>query len=343
MWLMKKNGWLLLFMFVLLALFYFVPGETDDAFSQKTVQALVIDTTPTCLDRSNIPAEEWHWLYIPSDPSELETSEYYGYLSGQLIQAGVVDASECPLGGLWPNGFANSCGLEKAYEVAIYLQNVYDEDILAAGINTGTPPVMLKQLMRQESQFWPIRTDAFHYGLGHVTYVGVMNGLMWNPTFYQEICEAINNGPCPHQSFNSTRDSDLLLASTVLAMMDASCPDCEYAIDIPKAKRSVSYIAQIVFGYCRQTSQVIYNATDEFSNQVVDYATIWKLTLLNYNAGPLCVYNAVKASYDPKNPGKITWGQISSRTTSAICRRGVLYVDAITAPYYNFGPPPQTP
>lgn len=336
---MKKNGWFFLFLPILgLSYFFILGGQTSDV--QKKVMALVIDTAPACLDRSDIPAEEWHWLYIPTDPVELATREYYGYLSGQLIKTGVVDASECPLGGLWPNGYANSCGLEKAYETAIYLQNVYDEDILAAGNNTGTPPVMLKQLIRQESQFWPIRTDAYHYGLGHITYLGAINGLTWNPTLYQDVCETVNNGPCPHFYFSPSRPSDLMLASTLLSLMDASCPTCEYKIDIPKAKRSISYIAQVLFGYCRQTSQVVYNATGSYSSRIVDYTTIWKLTLLNYNAGPMCVYNAVKASYTPLTPNKITWGLISANTSSAACRRGVLYVDAITQPYYDFGPPP---
>jgi hypothetical protein len=335
---MKKYGWLFLLLILLAASYSLF---VDDRFSavQKKVLSLVIDTTPICLDRSNIPTEELHWLYIPADPAELATREYYGYLSGQLILTGVVDASECPLGGLWPNGYANSCGLEKSYETAIYLQNVYDEDILAAGNNIGTPPVMLKQLLRQESQFWPIRTDAYHYGMGHVTYLGAINGLTWNPSLYQNVCETVNNGPCPHPYFQTSRPSDLVLAGNLLSLMDSYCPDCEYRVDIPKAKQSISYISQILLGYCRQTTQVVYNATETYSSNTVDYATIWKLTLLNYNAGPGCVYNAVKASYNPINPNKITWGLISANSTSAACRQGVLYVDAITQKYYNFNIP----
>lgn len=119
-------------------------------------------TAPICLDRSNIPDNEMHWLYMPKLGSELATNEYYGYLAGQLIKAGAVDASDCPLNGLWPNGYANSCGLEKSHQLSVRLQNIYDDDILTAGKNVGIPPVMLKQLIRYESQFWPVQMGPYH-------------------------------------------------------------------------------------------------------------------------------------------------------------------------------------
>ena len=135
-------------------------------------------TVPTCLDRSDIPNSEYHWLHVPAVPGELATSEYYGYLAGQLIIYGVVDASDCPLGGVWPTGYANACGLEATREEVIYLQNLYDEEILDAYRTVGTPPVLLKQLLRYESQFWPVRMGVYHFGLGHLTLIGAANALL---------------------------------------------------------------------------------------------------------------------------------------------------------------------
>jgi len=137
-------------------------GTSPPLPSSKLNEALAV-TTPVCLDRSDIPPEEMHWLYFPKSASELATHEDYAYLSGQLIQNGIVDASDCPLGGLWPDGYANACGLAKTRQVSLYLQNVYDDEILAAGKDTGVPPVMMKQLIRYESQFWPVQW-GFYWG-----------------------------------------------------------------------------------------------------------------------------------------------------------------------------------
>ena len=339
---MKICGWLPFFLLVLIVLLLITPDKQNEEnienFStvQKKISALVVNTTPTCLDRSDIPAEELHWLYMPLTPEELATSEYYGYLSGELIKAGVIDASECPLNGLWPSEYANSCGLEKSRQAALYLQNVYDDEILAAGNNIGVPPVMLKQLIRYESQFWPVPMGFYHYGAGHLTYLGAVNGLMWNPALYENVCSAIYNGPCLDPYFQASRQTDLVLAGQLLTLMDASCPSCEYKIDVPKAEKSITYIAQVLMGYCKQTSQIVYNATESYSSSIVDYSTIWKLTLLNYNAGPTCVYDALRASYNPENPNKMTWQLISGNVNTLACQNGVLYANNITEQYYEF-------
>lgn len=286
--------------------------------------------TPICLDRSNIPNEELHWLYMPSTPGELATREYYGYLAGELIRSGVVNASECPLNGLWGNGYANSCGLEKTREASIYLQNVFDDEILAAGKAFGVPPVMLKQLIRYESQFWPIKIGFYHFGLGHLTYLGAQNALIWSRDLYESVAAR-----------SSGAHGDL--GSELLTLMDASCPTCPYKIDIPKAEQSVTYLAQTLLGVCKQTSQVVANATDKNAGEVVSYPTIWKLTLLNYNAGPMCVYDAVRASYHASKPSTgqtISWVSIVNHLGNHNCQLGLKYVDGITGRYYQFKPTP---
>jgi hypothetical protein len=298
---------------------------------QKKSMGVENVTTPICLDRSDIPKEELHWLYIPNDPSQLATHEYYGYLSGQLITAGVVDASDCPLNGLWPNGYANSCGLEKTREVSLYLQNVYDDEILAAGKGIGVPPVMIKQLIRYESQFWPVRMGLYHFGLGHLTFVGASNALTWSRALYEDAYARLP----PETTVDKTA-----LAAQLLLMMDASCPTCPFKIDIAEAERSITYIAEALLGYCRQTSLIVYNATKKNAGDAVDYATIWQLTLLNYNSGPLCVYDAVAASYrsgDTKKSDKLSWDVIADSIEDKRCLQGALYVEDITREYYDFG------
>jgi len=302
------------------------------------LQAKYFSNVPTCLDRSDIPDSEMHWLYIPKDSSELATNEYYGYLSGQLIKNGVVNASDCPLNGLWPNGYANACGLERTRQVSNRLQNVYDDEILAAGKGVGVPPVMIKQLIRYESQFWPLQMGPYHFGLSHLTYLGAKNALDWNRSLFDD-AYVQNISGAPVDSVNWSRQ--------LLSMVDASCPTCADKIDIPKAEQSVGYIAKILLAYCRQASQIVYNATRKNSSEVVSYATIWKLTLMNYNVGPVCVYNAVHESYqaidesartdeEDGTPFKLSWDEIVGGINDKSCARGINYVDNITRPYYDF-------
>jgi hypothetical protein len=289
---------------------------------ERTIQPQ--NVTPVCLDRSDIPDGELHWLSIPAQPSELATSEDYAYLSGQLIQAGVVNASACPLGGLWPDGYATACGLAKTRQASVYLQNVYDDEILAAGKDIGVPPVMIKQLIRYESQFWPVQWGPYHYGLGHLTKPGAATALFWNRDLYEAVsAEAPGSADLP---------------ASLVSLMNAYCPTCSYGLDIPKAERSIRLIAQVLLAYCKQTTQIVYNATKVSPADVVDYTTIWKLTLLNYNAGPVCAFDAVKANFALGT--KLSWIGIANKLTLRMCIRGVGYSDTITAPYYEFGTTP---
>lgn len=307
--------------------------EAWGSINYEAYQALV----PTCLDRSSIPDEEYHWLHIPADPGELATREYYGFLAGQLISSGVIDAADCPLGGTWPSGYANACGLDRAKETVFLLQNMYDDEILQAARDVGTPPVMLKQLLRYESQFWPKQYGFYHHGLSHVTLIGASAALQWNPALYNEVCQEYYKGPCPGVYLSSVQYFDNNLSNQLVSMLDSSCEDCEYGIDVQKAEESINLISQVLMGYCRQASQIVYNVSGKHSSYVVDYATIWKLTLINYNAGPGCVYAALDNAYDGEDDF-LTWSEISNNVEGDGCLRGLKYAEGITEPYFTFTP-----
>jgi hypothetical protein len=93
----------------------------------------------------------------------------------------------------------------------------------------------------------------------------------------------------------------------------------------------------VVLGYCFQAAQLVYNASGWYSGNLVDYPTIWKLTLMNYNAGSECVFNAVRDAFKAKQ-GPLQWYDISGRVSGAQCIRGMTYANQITAKYYNFPP-----
>ena len=182
----------------------------------------------------------------------------------------------------------------------------------------------------------------YHFGLGHVTYIGAYNALQWNPELYDAICISTYQHTCGYSFYQAPFDVKDLLVGRLLGMMNASCSGCEYSFDITKAEQSINYLSKVLMGYCRQTSQIVQNATEISPGEVVSYATIWKLTLFNYNMGPTCLYNALTSSYNAikdDSEKKMDWGLISSYLTGSDCLQGKLYVDKITRKYYNFPDP----
>jgi hypothetical protein len=302
-------------------------GKIEIASKKAVVQT---DTISTCLNRVNIPEQDLHWVYAPLNASELHTEEDYFFLAGQLIKSGAVNAGDCPAAGMGAReGFANACGMAAARPLVIQIQNAYDEAILQAWRDVGVPPILLKQMIRYESQFFPGQWGLVHFGLGHMTYLGARTALEWNRSLFNEICTYSGNNCDPFYID--------LLSNTLINLMNASCPSCSMGIDLPKAQNSVHYLAETLLGYCNQTSQIVYNATKLHSSYTVGYSTIWKLTLMNYNVGPICVLNAVKNTYD-WTQGPMKWSDIVRSVDSQECSRGVIYADQITENYYNYNP-----
>jgi hypothetical protein len=297
------------------------------------VSAAEIVSGSLCLNRKDIPEEDYNWLYIPVNPEELHTEVDYFFLAGQLIQNQVVDATACPAGGLTESGYANACGAAKAHDIVLQMQNQYDNEILNAWKQVGVPPVMLKQLIRYESQFWPYQYAFYHFGLGHVTFAGAYTALSWSPVMFQTTCTAAYGSMCDRQLI------DDMMVGTFLGMMNASCPTCEWKVNVPKAEASIYYLAHTLLAFCRQASQTVYNATNFINpSEVVDYATIWKLTLYNYNVGPNCLYNAVQKAEDEVDGIKLTWTNIADNVEGDACLTGVDYVNNITRRFYDFSP-----
>lgn len=282
-------------------------------------------STPACLNRVNIPESELHWIYVPQSADELYSTYNLQWLAGQLIASKAIDASSCPAGGLTLNGYANACGMSLAKTQVVEIQNSFNQAILDAWVNDGVPPVLLKQLIRYESQFWPAQNGQYHYGFGHVTPIGAENALLWNTDLYSVACT----------SGDTSCGVSFVAAQTLLNSMLNTCPTCPNGIDQAAATRSIDTLAKVVMGYCNQTAQLVYDATGWRSVNVVDYPTLWKLTLVNYNSGSQCVLDAVGASFD-QTKGPVDWAHIEANATSTLCSRGVYYANLVTSKAYDF-------
>lgn len=306
-------------------------GINLNASQTRNVSA---QTVHPCLNRVNVPINELYWLYVPESADQLYTEEHYFFLAGRLITNKVVDASICPSGGLMSNGYANACGMATALPTVIIIQNMVNEPILQAWKEVGVPPVLLKQLIRRESQFWPSMYTAsendtnYHYGLGHITYIGMQNALQWNRDLYAKVCSVSDNANCV---------SDSGVVNQFLSSLIATCDACEYGIDPNSMNRSVDILAEAVLGHCYQTAQLVFNATGWYASLAVDYATIWKLTLMDYTSGPQCVFDAVSSTFKITE-GPMNWAEISANVSGENCIYGLTYANLITAKYFDFPP-----
>ncbi len=329
LWIHKYKVHVIILALILVAIF--LPSGNGSIITTAQVQNVSAQTISTCLNRVNIDLNELHWIYVPETADELRTHEDHFFLAGQLITNNIVDAHVCPSGGLRLDGYANACGIAVTRPAVIYIQNMLNEPILQAYKDTGVPPVLLKQLISIESEFWPskyVYSYYSHYGFGHITNMGMRNALQWNPALVAKVCSPSSTEDCR---------TSITIADQILSSLIATCPTCKYGIDPDIAKRSVDILAEVVLGYCLQTARIIYNATERHSSLTVDYATIWKLTLMNYNAGSTCVYDTVLATFK-KTQGHMDWSQISDNVSGNLCNRGLTYANQITAKVFNFPP-----
>ena len=138
--------------------------------------------------------ENASWDSFVQFPYQLNTKKTLHTLATQLLLRGIVDASDCPSGGLsigldWPT----ACGLEKASSKMIEWQNQFDEYIWLSSRDYGVPPRILKSLLELESQFWPGNSRFYldEFGLGQVNQLGVDVLLRRDPTLYQKICPSV--------------------------------------------------------------------------------------------------------------------------------------------------------
>ncbi len=287
------------------------------------------------------------WDDFVQFPYELNTRKTLHTLATQLLLNGIVDASDCPAGGLslsldWPT----ACGLEKATPKMIEWQNQYDDYIWLASKDYGIPPKILKTMFEIESQFWPANSRFYvdEYGLGQLNQLGVDVLLRRDPSLYQKVCPGVlANCTSPYVSLPPAEQA--MIRGALVSMTDASCPTCDYGLDLGKAKESVALYAQLLKANCEQ---VDYNLSlaitpDKDADQatataavatvlaggdttLTSYEDYWRFTLAAYHSGLSCLQNAITATKKEKLP--VNWENVSDKLK---CRGGADYVDGFMA------------
>lgn len=274
------------------------------------------------------------WAEFVQFPYLLNTNKTLHYLVTQLIVHGIVDVGGCPAGGLsigldWPTG----CGLERAREAMIEWQNQYDEYIWLASRDIGIPPKVLKTLIEVESQFWPGNQRFYvdEVGLGQLNQLGVDVLLRRNPALYQEVCSTVLDD-CAMPYSLMTDENQAMIRGAFINSQNAICPDCENGLDLNVAKRSISFVAQVLKANC-ETVKVITDAkrsTGYIDDLEDPYSDFWKFTLLSYHSGISCFERAVN-----QTPGGVPldWENLSENID---CAGGVEYVDGVWGNLQSF-------
>lgn len=269
------------------------------------------------------------WLSTPDSSEFLASDAPYYYLAGRLIAQGLVDVSECPTGGMLPNGYADACGLEKARPMVESWQNQFDDRIIQASKESGIPAQLLKNLFAQESQFWPgVFRVPREFGLGQVTEKGVDAILLWNKSFYEQFCPLVLAEDACRKGYLLLQPEDQAILRGALALQaKADCPTCPTGIDLSNTEFSVGLFANMLQANCEQVGQIVYTATRSIAGSVSTYEDLWRFTVANYHAGPGCVSYAIHQAW--QSGAGLSWDQVSTRFTEP-CQGVVPYVEKIT-------------
>ncbi len=271
------------------------------------------------------------WLSTPENFQLLASDNPYYYLAGRMIAQGLVDAAACPGGGLLPNGYADTCGLETARPLVEAWQNQFDHRIVETSTETGIPAQLLKNLFAQESQFWPgVFRVPYEFGLGQITDNGADSMLLWNPGFYAQFCPLVlSQGACDLGYLKLGDKERAILRGALALQAHSDCADCPTGIDLTNVNFSISLFANALQSNCAQVSRTIYNATNSMAGRVASYEDLWRFTIANYHAGSGCTAYAIHLAWVNRSSNQITWEEVAQYFTEP-CKSAVPYVEKIT-------------
>jgi len=269
------------------------------------------------------------WLTTPNRAEDLNTAIPYNYLAANLISAGVVDASACPNHGLLLDEYgANTCGLETAYPAVTDWQNRFDNLILEVAQDTGVPAQMLKKLFARESQFWPALFQDSDIGLGQLTENGADTTLLWNSSFFEQFCPLVlSEKRCDKGYLHLYDEETEALRLGLVNTVNATCQDCPLGIDLSRADFSVRVFGHTMQANCEQTGRIVRNVSGGAPGEAASYEDLWKFTLVNYNAGPGCLGDAIQITADKGQT--LEWENVAANL-NGICSLAVDYVNDIS-------------
>ncbi len=245
----------------------------------------------------------------------LVTKHNLQLLGAKLIKTGQVDSSACPNYGLNLDGTPNGCGEQVTAKMVFDYQNQYDPQIFDASRKQKVPPRIVKGLIAQESQFWPISDVPYEYGLGMLTEGGADMLLRWNSSYFLNVCTKtfpMDRDKCYGGFSNLKEEEQIVLRGVVISKVGTN--------------EEIEVIAAAIRGSVFQVNQIITNATGQLPSEVTTYEDLWKFTVANYYSGSGCLYNAMNVASAYKLP--LTWDNVR-RFLTGKCDLANQYVDRV--------------
>lgn len=269
------------------------------------------------------------WLMTPETPALMETDIPYNYLAGRLIAQGLVNASSCPGGGLLPNGYADTCGLELALPKVQEWQNQFDTRIIEVANATSVPAQLIKNIFAQESQFWPgAFKDPNEFGLGQLTDNGAETILLWNASFFKQFCPLVlDEQACQRGYVYLSKENQAILRGALALEAKVDCLNCTAGINLTNTNFTIQLFAETLLANCEQVAQVVYNATGRIPGEVSSYEDLWRFTVANYHVGPGCLSYAMYTAWSARSA--MDWEHISNFLTKS-CKSVIPYVEKVT-------------
>ena len=277
-------------------------------------------------DASAYGSEVWYTFpsageEIPEVLKKLPTVDYlvtkhnYQLLAAKLIKNGKVDSSFCQNYGLNLDGMPNGCGEEVTAKMVFDMQNQYDQQIYESSKRQKVPPRIIKGLIGQESQFWPVSDVPYEYGLGMITESGADMLLRWNASYFLKLCMETfpaDRDSCMSGYSGQSDERQSLLRGVVITKVGTD--------------EEIEMLAAAIKASVYQVNQVINNATGESPAAVSTYEDMWKFTVANYYSGSGCLYNAINQVTLYKLP--IAWENVRHYMVGK-CELANLYVDRV--------------
>ncbi len=258
---------------------------------------------------------------LPAVLEKVPTADYlmtkyaYSLLASKLLRFGKVDASSCPNYGLNLDGMPNGCGELITARTVFEYQNQYDQLLFDAARKQKVPPRVVKGLIAQESQFWPVSEVPYEYGLGMLTESGADMLLRWNTNYYLNLCAQtfrMDIDKCFGGFSNLTEEDQIILRGVVISKIGTD--------------EEIEVLAAAVRGSVYQVNQVVTNATGQSPAEVSSYEDLWKFTIANYYSGSGCLLNAMKLCTAYKL--SLNWENVK-RFMTGQCQNAAIYVDRV--------------
>jgi hypothetical protein len=165
---------------------------------------------------------------------------------------------------------------------ALAWQNRFDEQLRAAADVAGVPAVLLKGMLANESQFWPLWTgDAGEVGWLQLTWDGADTALRHDPELFLRYCQRAIWVGCSGGYDLLTSSQQLAVRAELVADLSVSGPPIAAA---DQAAEDLWIYAHILRAYACQAAAT-YPDRD-----------VWQSAAVLYNAGTRCIQGDVVCS-----------------------------------------------